>query len=92
MKPWVKFPGFFIVDFLLFLHLGMEKTYTDQQGVRHDLDIFQDGDIYIIHRNGQYFVDLTLSEGEWIEVYEGPTERSKEYGKLLDTIFIREIE
>ena len=70
----------------------MEATYTDQKGIQHDLHIFQNGEVYIIHQNGLYFVDLILSEGEWIEVYEGPTERSKEYGKLLDSIFIPDIE
>jgi hypothetical protein len=70
----------------------MEYEYTDSEGNKADLDIYQDGENFVIHKNGTYFVDLTRDEGVWIEVFEGPTERAKEYGKLLDSIFIREIE
>lgn len=64
----------------------MEHVYTDAEGIQHDLDIFQDGDVFVIHRNGGYFLDLTFDDGIWIEVYDGPTERANEYGKLLESI------
>lgn len=72
----------------------MELEYTDQAGVKHDLiimtDTHQRQKYYRIVRDGIYFCDITRREdGTWEELFEGPSDRAVEYGKLIDQIIIR---
>lgn len=68
----------------------METTYIDERGIVHDLQIFKDLEdeetIYIVHRDGSYYMDLVQRDGEWIEVYEGPTERATRFGKIVERL------
>jgi hypothetical protein len=67
----------------------MEIEYTDQEGVKHDLQIFKatynKQSYYRILRDGIYFIDITRREdGTWEELFNGPSERSEEYGGWLE--------
>lgn len=66
----------------------MEHIYTDSESIQWDLDIYKDGDGFVIHRNGTYFVDLVKDdEGKWIEKFNGPSEIAIEYGEVLHTLY-----
>lgn len=63
-----------------------------QGGIKHNLNIYQSHQeeklIFTIHRKGNLFIELERDENRWIEVFCGPSERSTEYGAVLDYFFV----
>jgi len=70
----------------------METQYTDNAGITHDVRIlssFRNEEVmFTIYQDGDHFCDLERDEDRWIEVYNGPSERATEYGRLIDELIL----
>ena len=70
----------------------METQYSDKAGIKHDVRIlmsYHKGKLFfIVDLDGDHFCDFTQDEDRWIELFSGSSERSTEYGSLIDKLSV----
>ncbi|HTE26974.1 hypothetical protein [Flavitalea sp.] len=69
----------------------MEHGDIDMSGINM-IYLYQryqgEGLIFTIQRNGEYIIDIVRGYERWLELHERPTERSNEYGAMLNDFFV----